>query len=276
MAATPGGSLGLVGGAGELPVMMAREARRAGWRVVAFALDDPGPLAAVADRVVACRPGEVGPVLEVLAAESIRHVVLAGGVRKDGLFHGMALDAAARDLVARSLDWSDDGLLRTATAALTGLGIELLDQRRFLGPWLAPAGSAAGPPAPPGAAADIARGLAVARTLAGQGVGQTVVVRAGSVAAVEAMEGTDVAIRRGLELAGPGAVVVKATGPAHDYRFDVPAIGAATLTVCAAGRAAAVAVEAGRVLLLDRARVAAEAERAGISVVGVGEGCGPD
>jgi DUF1009 family protein len=274
MTPTPGDSLGLVGGAGVLPVLMAREARRAGWRVVAFALDDPASLATVADRVVECRLGEVGPVFEVLTSEQIRHVVLAGGVRKDGLFHGMKLDAAARQLVERSPDWSDDGLLRTATAALSGLGIELLDQRGFLGPWLAPAGRAAGPPTPPGAAADIARGLAVARALAGEGIGQTVVVRAGSVAALEAMEGTDEAIRRGLRLAGPGAVVVKATSPAHDYRFDVPAIGSATLALCAAGQAAAVAVEAGRVLLLDREQIAAEAERTGISVVGVGEGSG--
>jgi hypothetical protein len=64
-------------------------------------------------------------------------------------------------------------------------------------------------------------------------------------------------------------VVVKATGPAHDYRFDVPTVGAATLRLCVEGGAAALAVEAGRVLLLDRPAVAAEAARAGISVVGV-------
>jgi DUF1009 family protein len=109
----------------------------------------------------------------------------------------------------------------------------------------------------------------VARDLAGHGIGQTVVLRAGSVAAVEAMEGTDETIRRGLALAGPGAVVVKAAAPTHDYRFDVPAVGAATLDLCAEGRAAALAVEAGRVLLLDREHVAAVAERTRISVVGI-------
>jgi hypothetical protein len=262
-------SLGLVGGAGELPALMAREARQAGWRVVAFALADPAALAPVADRVVPCRLGEAAPIVEALAGEGIRHVVLAGGVRKDGLFLGAPLDATARDLIARSRDWTDDGLLRTATAALEAMGIELLDQRRFLAPWLAPAGAAAGPAPGEAVTADIARGLAVARELARHGIGQSVVVRAGTVVAVEAMEGTDETIRRGLALAGPGAVVVKATGPAHDYRFDVPTVGAATLRLCVEGRAAALAVEAGRVLLLDRPAVAAEAARAGISVVGV-------
>lgn len=267
-------SLGLVAGAGALPALMAREARRAGWRVVAFALADPGELAGVVDRVVPCRVGEAGPIFDVLAGEGIRHVVLAGRVRKDGLFLGAALDATAQALVERSPDWTDEGLLRTTSVALQALGIEILDQRRFLEPWLAPAGPAAGPPPAEAARADIARGLAVARDLARHGIGQSVVVRAGTVVAVEAMEGTDETIRRGLALAGPGAVVVKATGPTHDYRFDVPAAGAATLALCAAGRAAALALEAGRVLLLDREVIMTEAQRLGISIVGVGEESG--
>src|SRR5512145_2977837 len=95
-------SLGLVGGAGALPAVMAREARREGWRVVAFALGEPGGLAEAADRVVRCRLGDIGPILEILAAEQIRHVVLAGRVSKDGLFHGAALDDAARAIVEES------------------------------------------------------------------------------------------------------------------------------------------------------------------------------
>jgi DUF1009 family protein len=264
--------LGLVGGAGQLPGMIAREARRGGWRVVVFALDDPGPLATLADRVVPCRLGDVDTLLRVLGEEGIRHVALSGRVWKDGLLRGdLALGETARLLLRRSPDLSDEALLRTAQQVLESLGIELLDPRRFLGPWLAPAGRLAGPPLPAAAIADVARGLALARELASRGVGQTVVIRSGSVAAVEAMEGTDVAIRRGLELAGPGGVVVKAAGPEHDYRFDVPAIGRDTLAACAAGRAAVLAVEAGGVLLVDREAIDELAGRAGISVVGVPE-----
>jgi DUF1009 family protein len=248
---------------------MAREARGAGWRVVAFALGDPTGLAAVADRVVPCRVGEVGPILDVLAEEGIRHVVLSGRVAKDGLFHGAPLDERARALLDRAADWSDEALLGTATAALSALGIELLDQRTFLAAWLAPAGAAAGPPPAEAARGDIARGVAVAREVARLGIGQTVVVRAGSVVAVEGLEGTDEAIRRGLRLAGAGAVVAKATRPEHDYRYDVPTVGASTVAACVDGRAAVLAVEAGRVLLLDRDLLATEAQRTGLSIVGV-------
>lgn len=269
-------ALALVGGAGALPALMAREARRAGWRVVAFALAAPESLVPHADRVVPCRLGDVAPILAVLGEEGIRHLVLAGRVRKDAVFHDAPLDAAAQDLLAQAADWTDEGLLSAAVAALDAMGIEVLDQRRFLAPWLVPPGRVAGPPLPPALEADVARGLALARELARQGVGQTVVLRAGSVAAVEAMEGTDEAIRRGLALAGRGAVVVKASAPSHDYRLDVPTVGLDTVACCAAGGAAVLAMEAERVLLLERERFEGEAARAGISIVGVAERPGED
>ena len=275
MAPTDRPALGLVGGAGALPALMAREAQEAGWRLVVFALAEPAaPLPPGADRVVPLRLGDVGPLLEVLQSEGIRHLVLAGGVRKDGLFQGMSLDGAARALLDRAPDWTDESLLRAASAALESMGIELLDQRRFLGPWLAPAGHLAGPPVDAGLLADARRGLEAARALGRLCIGQTVVVKAGTVVAVEAMEGTDETIRRGLALAGPGASVVKAPAPGHDYRFDVPAIGPDTVARCAAGQARILAVEAERVLLLDRETVATEASRAGLTVIGLGETAG--
>ena len=270
------GALGLVGGAGALPGLMAREARRAGWRVVAFALTDPDSLAPHADRVVHCRLGDVAPLFAVLGEEGIRHMVLAGRVRKDVLFQGAPLDATARDLLAQAKEWTDEGLLTTAVGAVEAMGIEVLDQRRFLGPLLAPRGLIAGPPLDRAVEADVTRGLALARELAARGIGQTVVLRAGSVAAVEAMEGTDEAIRRGLALAGRGAVVVKTAAPAHDYRLDVPTVGPETVAGCVAGGAAALAVGADRVLLLQRERIEEEAARAGISIVGVAESSGAD
>jgi DUF1009 family protein len=263
-------ALGLVGGAGALPALMAREAQRAGWRVVAFALAEPTALVPYADRVVPCQLGDVGPILAALSEEGIRHVVLAGRVRKDVLFQGAPLDSAARELLSQAANWSDESLLGTAVQALASMGIEVLDQRQFLAPWLVCQGQLAGPRVPAELEADVRRGLELARELARRGVGQTVVLRAGSVAAVEAMEGTDEAVRRGLALAGRGAVVVKASAPPHDYRLDVPTVGPDTVDRCAAGGAAVLALEAGRVLLLERERVAVEAARVGMSIVGVG------
>lgn len=264
------GTLGLISGAGELPALVAGAARAAGWRVVAFALVEPGDLHGAADRVVPLRLGDVAPAIETLQAEAIRHVVLAGRVSKAGLFHGMRLDGAARELVGRASDWTDDGLLRVAASTLESMGIELFDQRRFLAPWLASPGLLAGPAVESAALDDARLGMEVARELARFAIGQTVVVKAGAVVAVEGLEGTDEAIARGLRLAGPGATVVKAPAPLHDFRFDVPTVGPETIARCAEGHARLLAVEAGRVLVLGRTAVAAEASRAGLSVIGLG------
>ena len=91
----------------------------------------------------------------------------------------------------------------------------------------------------------------------------------GVTVALEAAEGTDETIRRGGRLAGPGAVVVKAVATSHDYRFDVPTVGAATLEAMREGGATALAVPAGRVLLVDRDEVVRLADQTGIAVVSV-------
>jgi DUF1009 family protein len=166
----------------------------------------------------------------------------------------------------------DDNITAAIEATLAGLGIALLDQRPFLGDWLG--GARTWTVRAPGEAewADIRRGFAVARALAEASVGQTVVVKRGAVGAVEAIEGTTEAIRRGTALSGPGAVVVKAVAGGHDFRFDVPAIGPESLEAAARGGATAVAIEAGRVLLLEPETTIRCAEAAGIALVSADAG----
>ncbi len=264
-----GETLGLVSGEGAIPALMAREAKREGWRVVAFSLSDSSDLSPEVDRVVPARLGEVAPILAELSTEGIRHVVLAGRVRKEALFQGIALDGEARRLLAGVSDWSDAALLGAAADELDRRGIKLLDQRRFLAPWLAPRGVLSRTEPTEAQWEDVQFGLAVGGDLARHGAGQTVVIRARVVLAVEALEGTDETIRRGTDLGGPGAVVVKVSPPDHDYRFDVPTVGPTTLSVVAGGRGAVLAVQAGRVVLLDREALVAEADREGIALVGV-------
>ena len=164
-------ALGLVGGAGALPALMAREARQAGWRVVAFALAESEPLETHADRVVPCRVGDVGPILAALGGEGIRHVVLAGRVRKDVLFHGAHLDATAERLVSQAANWTDEGLLGVAVQALAGDGHRGARPATLPGTLAGARGPAAGPPILPELQADVARGLTLARELAARGVG---------------------------------------------------------------------------------------------------------
>jgi DUF1009 family protein len=266
-------ALGLMCGSGALPAHVAAEARRQGWRVVAFAFGRAEGLEAAADRAIPSRLTALDAVLEALGRERVGAVVFAGKLDKQEMLAlAPAADAAGRRIVAAAGGLGDGGLAQAVSGTLGALGIEVLDPRAFLGALLAPPGPLT-PRAPsPAEWQDVRLGLELARRLAGLGAGQTVVVRQGAVAAVEGLEGTTEAIRRGCALAGAGAVVVKAVGPGHDYRFDVPAVGPETVAALAAGGAAVLALEAGRVLVLERAAVAEVAARTGLAVVGVEEG----
>jgi DUF1009 family protein len=261
-------SLGLMCGAGELPALMARQARRHGWRVVVFAFAPPADgVAGDAARVVPARISEMGPVIGVLQEEKVTGVLLSGKFWMGDLLRADQVDDAHRAMATRAGGLLDGNVKAVLLATLTGMGIELLDQRAFLGEGM-PGERVLGVRTPTDAEwADVRRGLEVGRAVAALSIGQTVVVRRGAVSAVEAIEGTTAAIRRGTALSGPGAVVVKTVAADHDFRFDVPTIGPETIAAAAEGGAAVVALEAGRVFVVDGETTTRRADAAGIALV---------
>jgi UDP-2,3-diacylglucosamine hydrolase len=261
-------SLGLMAGAGTLPGRAAAEAKRRGWRVTAFVFEEAPGLAEAADHLIPSTVTDIQAVLAGLAAHRVEAAVFVGKFWKSTAFSSYEqTDAAGRGLARAGL--SDAALGQMVVATLAGMGIEVLDQRELLSPWLLPAGTVTARAPSEDEWREIRDGFQLAARLAGDGIGQTVVRARGVTVAVEAAEGTDEAIRRGGRLAGPGAVVVKAVADAHDYRFDVPTVGAATVDAMAEGGATALAVPAGRVLLLDREQLVRLADRSGIAVVSV-------
>jgi len=263
--------LGLIAGNGRFPFLVARGARRAGRRIVAVAIrEEAAPeIEAEADETHWVSLGQLGRCIEALRASGVHEAVMAGQVKHRQIFSGIVPDLKLLGVLARLAVKNTDGLIGGVAEALAREGITLLSSVQFLADQMATNGAMTRRSPSAAERKDIEYGNTVARALAGLDLGQTAVVKNGAAVAIEAMEGTDETIQRGLALAGPGAVVVKATRPEHDYRFDVPAVGAATLALCAEGGAAALAVEAGRIVLLDRETVAAAADAAGVSVVGV-------
>jgi hypothetical protein len=256
-------------GGGSLPSRAAAEARRQGWRVVAFAFDVAPGLGDQADLLIPSELGDIQTVIARLLAEKISGAVFVGKFWKQRAFEeAPRADEAARHLARGGL--SDAALAEMVVGTLEGLSIEVLDQRLFLSSWLVAPGVLTRRAPTPDEWVEIRAGFTLARHLASYGIGQTVVRCMGVTVAVEALEGTDAAIRRGTALSGPGAVVVKGVAAAQDYRFDVPAVGLATLHAMTEGGASALAVESGRVLLLERDEVIRRADEAGIAVVSVG------
>jgi UDP-2,3-diacylglucosamine hydrolase len=259
-------------GAGSLPLLMATEARRQGWRVVAFTFPGAPDLGATADTVVPSCIEAMAPVLAALVREKVTGVLFSGKFWMGDLLATQTPDALHARMARHAGALLEGNIGQAIVSTLAGVGIELLDQRPFLGDRLAGARvlSARGPSEAEWS--DIRRGFAVARLNADAGVGQTVVVRRGAVSAVEAIEGTTEAVRRGTALSGAGAVVVKAVARAHDFRFDIPAIGPDTLEAAAAGGATAVAIEAGRVFVLDLETTIRCADAAAIALVSADAG----
>jgi DUF1009 family protein len=248
---------------------MAGEARRQGWRVVAFTFPGAGELATVADTLVPTRIEAMGPVVEALLREGVSAVAFSGKFWMGDLLTAGPPDAVHARMASHAGALLDGNITGAIEATLAGLGIELLDQRQFLGDWLG-AGRTWSAREPSEAEwSDIQRGFEVARVMAQASVGQTVVVRRGAVGAVEAIEGTTEAIRRGTALSGPGAVIVKGVAPGHDFRFDVPGIGPDTLEAAAAGGASALAIQAGSVLILEREETIRRADKAAMALVSV-------
>ena len=262
----------IIAGAGRFPFHVAREAKRQGVGVVAVGIQgwaDPS-LAAQVDRYDEIPIGQLGRLIEHLKAHGIRQAIMAGKVTKDVLLdQRSAFDAEAHAILGQAAERSVGVLLGAIGARLASEGITLLDSSTFLRADLCPSGIATARGPTPDEQADISLGVRAARAIAALDIGQTVVIKGRVVVAVEALEGTDAAIRRAYALAGSGLVVVKTASPNHDRRFDLPVIGGDTLTTLIETGVSCLAVEAGTTLLLERSAVIASANAAGICVIGV-------
>jgi hypothetical protein len=267
-------TLGLVAGQGSLPFEVARGARRAGRRVAVAAFRgfaDPA-LAAEVDALHWLYVGELGILLDRLAEEGAAEVVLAGLVPKEHLFSGSGLvrvDARAAALLGQLRDRGDDAILRALGAALEQAGIRLASQAEFAPHLLAPEGPLGSIRPSADQLDDVAFAWPLAKAIGRLDIGQTLVVRQRTVLAVEAIEGTDAAIRRGGALARGGACAVKVWKPEQDPRLDFPTIGPATVETLRESGVALLAVEAGRTLVLERDELVRRADAHGICILGV-------
>jgi DUF1009 family protein len=269
--------VGLIAGQGRFPIEVARSIRSRGRRVRAAALRRLA-LSAIepeVDELDWVYLGEIERLLNAFRAAGVREVVMAGKVPKTFLWeHPDALrpDARALQLIAGLADRKDDSMLGAVADLIEEEGFHLLGQAELAPELLVREGPLGRARPDEGQLRDVAFAWPVAKALGRLDVGQTVVVKDRAVLAVEAIEGTDAAIRRGCGLGEEGACVVKVAKPSQDPRFDVPTIGLATVRTLAEGKASLLAVEAGRTVALEREALVAEADARGTCVLGVGAG----
>ncbi len=265
------GPLGLIAGNGRFPFLVAEAARRQGRRIILIRLKeetDPGLEALVAETHEVSL-GQLGACIAALKQSGVREAIMAGQVRHRQIFSGIVPDLTLMGVLARLALKNTDSLIGGVADALEREGIRLISSVKLLADQLADEGSMTGKKPSSDELKAIEYGVGIATELGRLDLGQTVVVKDRAVVALEAMEGTDETIARGARIAGPGMVVVKMGKPKQDMRFDVPVVGMATLESLNTARAAVLAVEARKTLLLDKPRFLAAAQDMGIVVVGV-------
>lgn len=263
--------LGVISGMGELPKIISHEAKSRGYRVVAIALEPIADrtVSNYADETRAVNVGKLGEIIDALKQAGARDVVMAGKVPKSLLYKSkITPDLRAIKLLFTLKDRSDDSILLAITKELEGEGLQVLNTTDFCSSLLAPEGILTEEGLSQEEWKDVRFGWGIAKEMGRLDIGQTVVVKNQAVMAVEAIEGTDEAIRRGGSYASEGAIVVKVSKPEQDMRFDVPVVGMNTLKAMIDVRARVLAIEAGKTILLQREQLLKEANEAGITVVG--------
>ncbi len=244
---------GIVAGSGVYPRLMARAARRHGVEkivVAAFENETDPQIAALADEIIWMRVGQLGKLCKSFSSRGVRECVMAGAIALKNLFD-LRPDFRCLKTLATLKERNAATLFGAVVSELEKDGIKVVEASRFLESLLPPPGLIAGPKPGKRELADIAYGVQIAKQISALNIGQSVVVRHGTVLAVEAYESTSDVILRGGKAGKEKAVLIKASKPNHDFRFDIPVIGIKTLDVAREAKLKVIAVEAGKTMLLE-------------------------
>ena len=212
--------------------------------------------------------GQLGHLLKNLKKVGARYAMMAGQITPKKLFKGMKPDLKAILVLATLKRKNAETIFGAIADQLGKIGVDMLDARSFLDDSLAPLGAFCGG-APKVSGEQIEYAMTIARECARLDIGQGCVVSRGTVLAVEAFEGTDAMLERAGTFGAKDCIFAKTVKPNQDYRFDVPVIGERTIRKLAASNIQNVAVEAEKVIILDKQNVKKLAEENGIRIFGI-------
>jgi DUF1009 family protein len=272
--------LGLIAGNGKFPLLVLDAARAAGYEVVVAAIKEEASPEIENRSAVSVHwlsLGELSKLIETFQCEGVSRAIMAGQVKHKQIFSAIRPDWRLAKLLLSLTTRNTDSLLGAVAKVLAEGGIMLENSTSLLEPLLVKSGVLTRRAPTEQERKNIEYGRAVARQVAQHDIGQTVVIAESACVAVEAMEGTDATIERAGEIMrslhgdastlSRALTVVKIAKPNQDMRFDVPVIGVKTIEVMQAAGASCLALDAGRCLLLDGAKIIDAANAAGIAVV---------
>ncbi|HIA53614.1 MAG TPA: LpxI family protein [Candidatus Melainabacteria bacterium] len=265
--------LGIIAGDGKLPPMLAQSAREKGYKVVSLALTDDAlaRMQPLCDAILHSPPGLLSRNISYLKNQGVQDVVFIGKLNKVQLLRNiLKIDLTAIKEMSKLANLNDGSIQTAVGGFMESHGMRVVTQSEFL-PQLFPSVGVMTKKQPTAAEyVDIEYGYKIAKELARMEIGQTVVVRDRMIIAIEAIEGTDEAIKRGVQLADGPVVVVKVARPVQDQRFDIPAAGMRTLNAMLSKKPGGIlAVAAGEVMMVEKEEMIAFADEHQISIVAV-------
>ena len=265
--------IGLVAGSGRLSSEFVSCAKKRGKRVsvVALSPEIKDSLSREADSVVHIPPTQPNKIIRFFSDENVEEIGLVGKVEKSLLFQSLRFDLTVLRFMKSAKNMADATIMDAVIEFVEENGMKVVPQTKYLEHLITPRGTITKKKLRQNQRKSSEYAFQIARSVAALDIGQTVVVHKGAVVAVEGVEGTNEAIRRGCALAGKGAVVCKVARPKQDMRYDIPTVGLETLQVMREGGASVLILEAGRTFLIDRERLTREADAIGIVVVGWAE-----
>ena len=262
--------IGLVAGHGELPLIFAKKAKEKGDTVIALGLKGvtSGELEKYVEKVYWFEWGDLKKAIFLAVTQRLSKIALLGKIKKEILFTDTdKLDDEAKKIIKSSEGKKDYTILKGVAKLINAVGIEIIDPTPYLEE-LIPMKSVLTKSKPTKSELeDIEYAREIASQLARFDIGQTVIVKDKTIIAIEAVEGTDEAIRRAGKLMDGGFIVVKMARPAQDARFDVPLVGPDTIKMIAQNRGRVLALEEKKTYLLGKDETIRIADEFGLSVI---------
>lgn len=266
-------TVGIIAGEGKLPSLLVKSAKERGYRPVVLALSPQSKAlcSIYSDATYDIAPGQLGRNLNILRKENVEDVVFIGKVPKLNLLRNLhKLDWMAIKELSKLPNFNDDTIQFAMGDLVEAQGMKVLAQSDFLRHLFPDYGVLTKQRPSTGEYADINFGFKVAKEIARLDIGQTVVVKDQMILAIEAIEGTDEAIKRAVALARRPVVVVKVAKPNQDQRFDIPTVGMNTLNSMLCDVPGGVlAVEAKETMVVEQEEMVSFADQHGISMVAI-------
>jgi DUF1009 family protein len=263
--------IAVIAGRGEYPILCAKNIAAAGHGVAVIAVDDgvdENWLASLPPETVArVSVGQIAKLIKFLKKFSAQFAIMAGQVTPKKLFHGMVPDFKAIKILTMLSEHNAASIFGAVAGEIEKSGVKLLDSRSFMENDLA----TLGPMSCKKSTANqksLQFGIGIAREIARLNIGQSVVVRKGTVVAVEDFAGTDDLISRVAKFNLSDAIFIKTAKHGLDFRFDVPIFGMQTLENLRASKIKYAALEAENVIILNRERVLSAAKDFSVEIIG--------